>query len=223
MPRRRRNQCEILAIRGPKPAEAPTPIRPAWTSGELPDRARHRPQPEAGAEHQPGRDHRPHDAEAVDQAADDHVAGAEADHRRGVGQRRARPVDAELRLHIGQHDDHRPHANAGNGAEQHRNAEAEPRVGTVDEAATPVRAQALRSHGFFSRIYRPRRVVQVQPQVKGNRRDLVAPHRKCSPLAARVSPRAAWGREKWGVAPYSSSGCSRAPPPPIKASISAAS
>ena len=36
------------------------------------------------------------------------AAEGEADHRQRVGQGRGGAVDAELRLHCGQHDDHGP-------------------------------------------------------------------------------------------------------------------
>src|SRR6202012_4198997 len=41
--------------------------------------------------------------------------------------------DAEFRLHRGQRDDHGPHADAADGREQQRDAEAEPGVAGVDQ------------------------------------------------------------------------------------------
>ena len=52
---------------------------------------------------------------------------AEADHRQRVGQRRIGARDAELRLHRGQRDDDRPHADAADRRQRQRDHETHPR------------------------------------------------------------------------------------------------
>ena len=76
----------------------------------------------------PARD-RQDDPEAIGESAHQDPAHADADHRHRVGQRRIGARDTELRLHGGQGDDDRPHADPADGREQERRKEARPGIG----------------------------------------------------------------------------------------------
>jgi hypothetical protein len=82
----------------------------------------------AEAERKGADDHRDEDAEAVGQPPEKHAARPEAEGHQGVGERGAGARDAELGLHRGQGDDHRPHADAADGAEADGRGQAQPRV-----------------------------------------------------------------------------------------------
>ena len=102
---------------------------------ELDDRRGQRGQQETAAECNRGDQRRSPVADPVDGAADDDVAQRKADHGRRVGQRRIGPVDAELRLHGGQHHHDSPHADAADSGEQHADGEPQPGIGAVDVGA----------------------------------------------------------------------------------------
>ncbi len=70
-------------------------------------------------------------SEAVGEPAQDNAAQSEADHGEGEGQRRVGAQHAEIGLHRGQRDHHRPHADRADGAHGQRDAEPEPRGGGV--------------------------------------------------------------------------------------------
>jgi len=84
-------------------------------------------QAEAAARHQ----QRDEDAGAVRQSAEPDRADGKAQHGHGVGRRRCRAVDAELRLHLGQHDDDGPHAGAHQRRDQQRQAETDIGIAAV--------------------------------------------------------------------------------------------
>ncbi len=140
----------------PEPGRGADADQHALHEGELPDRCRRRRQHEARAQRGRRRHQRQHDPEPVDQPADDDIAEAEPDHRQRVGHRGARPVDAELRLDIGQRHHGRPHADAADRAEHDADGEAEPRIRPVDGAGHRARRQTLRCHGIVSRVFRGR-------------------------------------------------------------------
>ena len=98
---------------------------------ELPERMRHRRSGIAGREQESADHDRDHDAVAIRDPAHDDVAGAEAEHSEGVGQRGAGPQSAELALHCRQHDDDRPGADAGDRADHQRDGEPEPGIGRI--------------------------------------------------------------------------------------------
>ena len=93
-------------------------------------------------------DHRHHDAEAVDQPADEHGAAAEAQHRQRVGQGRIGAGHIEFRLHGGQRHHHRPHADAADAADQQRRRQAHPGVGGLHLSVASIADCLCRSvHG----------------------------------------------------------------------------
>ena len=95
------------------------------------DRGREGCEQETGAQRDRSEQRRPHEADAVDGAADEDVAEGEADHGQRVGQRCVGAVDAELGLHRRQHDHDRPHAGTADGRDEHRDAEPRPGIGAV--------------------------------------------------------------------------------------------
>ena len=86
----------------------------------------------AEAEGDGAEEHGKHDAMAVGKAAGDDAAKAEAEQRERVGKRGRSAVDAELRLHGGKNDDHRPHADIADRADEGRGEKPKPCIGRVD-------------------------------------------------------------------------------------------
>ena len=72
------------------------------------------------------------DAEAVAELAHEDAAEDEAEHRHGVGQRGAAARYAELDLHGRQCHLHRPHADAADRTDRHRDGKAEPGIAGVE-------------------------------------------------------------------------------------------
>ena len=97
-----------------------------------------------------------HDAEAVRHAPHHHAAHGEADHRQRVGQRGGGAIDAELRLHRGQHDHHGPQADAADRAQQHADREAQPGVGGL-------RARVGRHGWRFLRLVETMGIASLNP------------------------------------------------------------
>ena len=128
MPRRRVNQCEMSAISGAKVAELPTPITMLASANTM-RFGREARGDEADAQQERAGDDGADDAEAVDQPADGDGADAEADHGQRVGQRGIGARHAEVGLHRRQRHHIGPHADAADGAEQHRHQQPQPGVG----------------------------------------------------------------------------------------------
>ena len=127
MPRRRVNQCEMSAISGAKVAELPTPISQVG-DGKHHEIGRQARRNECEAQHQRAGDDGADDAEAVDQPADGHGADTETEHRQRVRQGGIGARHAEVGLHRRQRHHVGPHADAADGAEQHRREQPQPGV-----------------------------------------------------------------------------------------------
>ncbi len=109
--RRRAARADQQALREREPGE-----RRRRAGGDEAEREQPR------AEH-----HRQHDAVAVGQAAHRDARQPERDHRQRVRQRCGGARDAEFRLHGGQRDDHRPHADATDRRQRQRDEKPLPR------------------------------------------------------------------------------------------------
>jgi len=94
-----------------------------------------------GAEGERAADHRRGDAEPVGEPPHHHAAAGKSDHRQRKRQRSIRAGDPELGLHRGQHDRHRPHANAADGAEHHGGDEPQPGEGGFDPGVKSCKSQ----------------------------------------------------------------------------------
>lgn len=68
------------------------------------------------------------------------AADREAEHREGRGQC-GRPINPELGLHRGQHDDDRPHADVPDRAERRRSGEPTPGAARVGDPSSAIPAQ----------------------------------------------------------------------------------
>jgi hypothetical protein len=99
---------------------------------ELPQRAGMTGADITEAEQERGAEQGKQDAEAVDQAPDQHAPRAEAHHGERVGQRGIGARDGEVRLHRRQRDHEGPHADAADGADRQRRGKARPRIGGFD-------------------------------------------------------------------------------------------
>ncbi len=86
-------------------------------------------------------DHRRPDAEAVGEPPHRHAAAGKSDHRQRKRQRSIRAGDGELGLHRRQHDRHRPHADAADGAEHHGGDEPQPGEGGFDPGVKSSKSQ----------------------------------------------------------------------------------
>jgi len=82
---------------------------------------------------------------AIGETSEHDAAERKADHAQRVGQRRVGAQDAEVGLHRRQRHDIRPHADAADGAEHQRDAQADPGVSGVDRA--DVGASVCDCHG----------------------------------------------------------------------------
>ncbi len=86
----------------------------------------------SGAEGKRAARHRGSDPEPVRQATHDDAAQREAGHGERERQRRVAARNAEIGLHRRQGDRNRPHADATDGADQHRDTQPEPRLRGFD-------------------------------------------------------------------------------------------
>ncbi len=111
----------------------------AVRQGEIADRRRQRGGRIAGGKQQRAERDGNEDAETIGQPPHPDAGQPEADHRQRVGQRRVRARDAEFRLHGGQRDDDRPHADAADGGEGHRHQQAQPCSRRVNDGVRFVR------------------------------------------------------------------------------------